>query len=258
MASSEPGKLSLLTAGGRQPLYTTLANILTNDIQEGKYRPSSTLPSENELAQRYGVSRQTVRQALRAVREQGLISSHPGIGTIVREPVQRDDVFSAVNSISDLLQFVENTEMHAVSTREVVTDERLARLLNTKPGLLLSEAGFLRKTPGGALPMSYVLIYVPPRYAAAQHRPPVSNTPVYKSIEKMFGVRVSEIQQHTTATILDDELARILQAEPGSAALQMVRFFYDANQGMIQASISYYPHDRYTQTVRYRAASSEL
>ncbi|MHA7685754.1 GntR family transcriptional regulator [Cupriavidus sp. PET2-C1] len=255
--ATQPGRNSLLALSGRQPLHTALATILSNDIYEGKYQPSTTLPSENELAQRYGVSRQTVRQALRAVREQGLISSHPGIGTIVREPVQRDDVFSAVNSVNDLLQFVENTEMHAVSLVEVVVDEKLAKVLNTKPGLLLSEAGFLRKTPGAALPMSYVKIYVPPRYAAAQTRPTISNTPVYKSIESMFGVRVCEIQQHTTATIVDEELSQVLQAEVGSAALQIVRFFYDANQALIQASISYYPHDRYTQSVRFRATSAE-
>lgn len=256
--ASEHGKNLLLSTGGRQPLYSTLANILTTDIQEGKYQPASILPSENELAQRYGVSRQTVRQALRAVREQGLISSHPGIGTIVREPVHRDDVFSAVNSVGDLLQFVENTEMHLVSHREVVVDDALANTLNAAKGLLLSEVSFVRKRPGADLPMSYVRIYVSPRYAEAQKRPAVSNAPIYKSIEKMFGVRVAEIQQHTTATLLDAELADILQAQPGSAALQMVRFFYDANQGMIQASISYYPHDRYTQTVRYRATPTEI
>jgi DNA-binding GntR family transcriptional regulator len=130
----------LLSAGGpgRQPLYAALAALLARDIQEGKYRPLSTLPSEKELTERYGVSRQTVRQALRSVKELGLISSHAGVGTIVRAPASRQTMFSSVNSIEDLLEFVGTTEMHAVSLREVTVDSALARKLECKEGLLLS------------------------------------------------------------------------------------------------------------------------
>ena len=76
-ASSHKDRLA--TAGpGRQPLYAALATLLIQDIRDGKYRPLSTLPTEKELGERYGVSRQTVRQALRSVRDLGLISSHEG------------------------------------------------------------------------------------------------------------------------------------------------------------------------------------
>ena len=240
---------------GRQPLYAALAALLARDIQEGKYRPSSILPSEKELTERYGVSRQTVRQALRSVREQGLISSHAGVGTIVRGPVSRGSTFSSVNSIEDLLQFVGNTEMHAVSLSEVTVDADLARQLECKEGLLLSEVAFLRKTPGSDLPVSYVLIYVHPRFAAAQVTPPVSNTPVYKNVERLFGVRVHEVRQDISATVLDAALADRLQAREGDPALLIKRFYYDVNGGLVQTSLSYYPSDRYTQSARFRATS---
>lgn len=240
---------------GKQPLYAALASLLVQDIRGGKYPPSSTLPPETELAERYGVSRQTVRQALRSVRELGLISSHAGIGTIVRAPVNRLDMFSSVNSIEDLLEFVGNTEMHAVSLREVTVDADLARILECKEGLLLSEAAFLRKTPGAELPMSYVVIYVHPRFAAAQVTQPVSNSPIYKNIELMFGVRVHEVRQDISATALDAPLADTLRAQEGDPALRIKRFFYDANGALVQTSISYYPADRYTQSQRFRANS---
>ena len=111
---------------GRQPPYAALAALLIQDIRDGKYKPSSTLPTEKELSERYGVSRQTVRQALRSVRDLGLISSHAGIGTIVRAPVPGQTTFSSVNSIDALLEFVGTTEMHLVSRREVTVDARLA------------------------------------------------------------------------------------------------------------------------------------
>ncbi|WP_158906998.1 GntR family transcriptional regulator [Burkholderia sp. L27(2015)] len=248
----------LARSEGQQPLYSTLADMLSREIHDGRYPPASTLPSEKELKERYGVSRQTVRFALRMLRERGLISSHPGIGTIVREPVRNQGRFKALNSAEALLQFVENTEMHASSLREVIVDAALAELIECKPGLLLSEATFVRKTPGDDLPMSYVKIYVPPRYAAAQQKPAVSNTPVYQNIEKMFNVRVREIRQDVTATVLDDELAGILKTEPSEAALQMTRFYYDENQQLLQVTISYYPRSRYTQSARFRVADEEV
>ncbi|MDM0116025.1 GntR family transcriptional regulator [Variovorax sp. J22R133] len=241
---------------GQQPLYAALAGILSRDIRGGKHQPASVFPSEKELTERYGVSRQTVRQALRVLRDQGLISSHPGIGTIVRDAAQGRDRFNAVNSTEELLQFVGDTEMHAVSRREILVDAELAARLDCEPGSLLSEVAFLRKTPGAELPMSYVLIYVHPRYAAAQETPLVSSSPIYQNIERMFGVRVHEIRQDVTATLLDDKLAKVLEAMPGEAALQMTRYFYDENKTLIQVSISYYPSSRYTQSARFRVASS--
>lgn len=253
----ENERAAVLDGGvGRQPLYAALASVLARDIQEGKYPASSILPSEKELCELYGVSRHTVRQAVRDIRDRGLVSSHRGIGTVVRDPQGRQSVFSAVNSVDDLLQFVGTTEMHALSVREVTVGEELARTLQFKPGLLLSEAAFLRKAPGDALPMSYLLIYVPPRYAGAQATPPVSNSPIYKNIEAMYGARVQEIRQDITATELDAPLAHVLQAPEGSAALRILRFYYDVNDDLIQASISYYPSGRYTQSARFRAPGS--
>jgi DNA-binding GntR family transcriptional regulator len=249
-------RLQVVTAGRPAPLqlYPAPATLLARDIEEGKYQPLSTLPSEKELTERYGVSRQTVRQALRSVRDLGLISSHAGVGTIVRAPVPRQTTFSSVNSIEDLLHFVGNTEMHAVSLGEVTVDAELARKLECKEGLLLSAAAFVRKTPGSDLPMSYVVIFVHPRFAAAQVTPPVSNTPIYKHIERMFNLRVHEVRQDISATVLDATLAATLQAREGEPALLIRRFNYDANGALVQSSISYYPSDRYTQSARFRAS----
>ncbi|KQP49129.1 GntR family transcriptional regulator [Pseudorhodoferax sp. Leaf274] len=245
-----------LDAGvGRQPMYAALATVLVRDIEEGRYPPESTLPSEKELGERYGVSRHTVRQALREVRDRGLISSQSGVGTIVRSGA-RGSLFRAVNSVESLLQFVETTEMHALSRSEVKVDEALAQQLGFAKGLLLSQASFVRKTHGETLPMSYLLIYVPPRFAAAQDTPVVSSSPIYKNIERLYGVRVHEIQQDITATSLNQELADILQAAPGTAALEIRRFYYDQNETLLQATVSYYPAGRYIQSGRFRATAN--
>lgn len=70
---------------GRVPLYQQLADLIAEQIEAGDLEPNRPLPSELTLQQRYGVSRDTVRHALRALRTAGLVESVRGKGTYVLE-----------------------------------------------------------------------------------------------------------------------------------------------------------------------------
>jgi DNA-binding GntR family transcriptional regulator len=66
-----------------QPLYRQLADELRAEITSGKVAPGQPLPSENELVQRYGVAKDTVRAALAALRSEGLIVTLWGRGSYI-------------------------------------------------------------------------------------------------------------------------------------------------------------------------------
>ncbi|MFF1685524.1 MULTISPECIES: GntR family transcriptional regulator [unclassified Streptomyces] len=68
---------------GRTPLYLKVAADLRTAITAGEYGSGAKLPTEDELARRYGVSRGTVRQALAALRADGLITSRRGTRRVV-------------------------------------------------------------------------------------------------------------------------------------------------------------------------------
>lgn len=68
---------------GMQPLYVQLAALLEQQIQDGRLQPNRPIPSEHTLMQEHGVSRGTVRQAVRLLRERGLVATTPGRGTYV-------------------------------------------------------------------------------------------------------------------------------------------------------------------------------
>ncbi len=68
-----------------RPPYQQVANALRAGILTRKLTPGEKLPSGNELAQRYGVARMTVQQAIRILRDEGLIVSRQGSGVFVRE-----------------------------------------------------------------------------------------------------------------------------------------------------------------------------
>src|SRR5262245_190370 len=69
--------------GPRQPRYRSIAAELNRRIQDQEYGPGSLLPSEVELANEFGVTRMTVRQALAGLAAQGIIERRHGRGTVV-------------------------------------------------------------------------------------------------------------------------------------------------------------------------------
>src|SRR5215469_16987757 len=72
-----------------RPPYQQVANALRAAILTRKFAPGEKLPSGNELAQHYGVARMTVQQAMRLLRDEGLIVSRQGSGIYVRERTAR-------------------------------------------------------------------------------------------------------------------------------------------------------------------------
>ncbi|MBC7169344.1 extracellular solute-binding protein [Candidatus Bipolaricaulota bacterium] len=65
------------------PLYRQLKQILEEEIERGAYRPGERIPTEEALCRQFGVSRVTVRQALGALANEGLVLRHQGSGTFV-------------------------------------------------------------------------------------------------------------------------------------------------------------------------------
>lgn len=72
-----------------RPPYLQIASVLRAAILTRKFSPGERLPSGKELAERYGVARMTVQQALRILREEGLVISRQGSGVFVRQRIER-------------------------------------------------------------------------------------------------------------------------------------------------------------------------
>src|SRR5258708_7186420 len=70
-----------------QPMYRRIADDLRGQITNGQLRPNGKLPTEGELSEKYEASRNTVREAIRRLTDEGLLESRPGQGTFVATKV---------------------------------------------------------------------------------------------------------------------------------------------------------------------------
>jgi len=75
-----------------EPVYRQLARILRDQIRSGELRAGVTVGSEASLSQRFGVGRDAVRDALAALRKEGLVITERGRGTFVRGPAEHVEV----------------------------------------------------------------------------------------------------------------------------------------------------------------------
>ncbi|UCF27827.1 MAG: GntR family transcriptional regulator, partial [Chloroflexota bacterium] len=95
------------------PLYVKIRESLREKITSGEIERGQKLPSEDELAAQYGVSRMTVRQSTSDLIDDGLLYRRHGVGTFVTLPhIERDH--------SQLTDFFENSNRRGMNARAAI------------------------------------------------------------------------------------------------------------------------------------------
>lgn len=117
-----------------RPPYLQVSHLLRAAILTGKFAPGDKLPSQAELSTHYGVARMTIQQALRILRDEGLIITRQGSGVFVRERVAKpvglrphiEQAFKSENVTIDFAGFTAET-LHGMLT-EPLDQVRAGRL----------------------------------------------------------------------------------------------------------------------------------
>lgn len=110
-----------------QPLHSQLEEILRQGIENEIWKTDSSIPSENELSNMYGISRMTVRSVLYLLVREGLIYKVPGKGTFVSKP----KIELSQMAIQDQLeQMGYETSTRLVSIEKIRPSVKIAKLLN--------------------------------------------------------------------------------------------------------------------------------
>lgn len=101
---SEACVMRLASGSARKSLADVVFDRVLNAIKSGAYRPDERLPTEHDLAAEFEVSRPIIREALRRLREQGLIYSRQGSGSYVRSVGLKQPLdFGQLENVGDLL-----------------------------------------------------------------------------------------------------------------------------------------------------------
>ncbi|MCV7378639.1 GntR family transcriptional regulator [Mycobacterium alsense] len=232
--------------------YLQIARTLRKEIVDGVYPVGSQLPTEHQLCERFAVSRYTIREALRRLREDNLVASRPRAGTrVVPRPASSSYAQDAM-SIDDLLAFASGAQLTIESNEMVTVDDDLAARSGLEAGSQwLSVRGY-RQADGAPLPLCRAEYYINRTFAAVGRLLQRHTGPIFPLIEDLFGVSVAELRQEIAAVLLSPELAAGLGAEAGTAALQMRRTYRTSDGEIAQVTINTHLSSsfRYAMTMR--------
>jgi GntR family transcriptional regulator len=103
------------------PLYLQIKEKLAQDIRDKKYKYGEKLPSELELAAMFGVSRSTLREAVRALAQEGLVSIRRGLGTFVTGT--RLDIISNIAELHSITKIIQQHGWTPGTTKPLMREE---------------------------------------------------------------------------------------------------------------------------------------
>jgi DNA-binding GntR family transcriptional regulator len=233
----------------RSSRYRDIARKLQRDIRLGTYAIGELLPTETELMTRHSASRQTVREALRILMDQGLIVRRAGLGSVVIASEPPVLFTHCVKSLGEWLRYSNETYREVVGAREIVADRKLAALLKCEPGKhwFLIEA--IRRSDQFAAPLAWTEIYVLRQFADVVKRSDHGRTPVHEQIARQYGQITEHAQMEISARGLPQAFASTLQAKTGSPALTVVRRYYGVKDELFEVTVTTHPEGRYTYTM---------
>ncbi|MBW0019419.1 MAG: GntR family transcriptional regulator [Mycobacterium sp.] len=233
--------------------YLQVARTLRKEIVDGVYPVGSQLPTEHELSERFAVSRYTIREALRRLREDNLVSSRPRTGTLVVPRPPADSYVQHVMSINDLMAFARGARFAIESITMVTVDNELASRTGLSRGeQWLAVRGFRQDKDVERATLCRTEYYINRAFAAVGRLLQRHEGPIFPLIEDLFGLSIVEVHQEITAVLISPALADGLNVDPGTPGLQVRRTYTTSDGRVAQVTINTHPASRFRHSMTMR------
>jgi GntR family transcriptional regulator len=177
------------------------------------------VPTELELVDRYGVSRSTVREALRRLRDEGVLVSQRGRGTTVALPHHQQQ--GVLWSLYNAVEGGGHTQTSDVLKLQRVRNAEVARRLGLPAGTWLVHLARLRRLDG--VPLAYDQAWLPADIAAPLLDADFTHTALYDELSQRCGVTADGGEESVSAYVADRGTRDLLRMKAGAAALLLER-----------------------------------
>jgi len=215
------------------PLYHQIANILREEILKGRYKPNELLPSESQLMRQYSVSRGTVRDAIKLLLSEGLLTRHRGKGTLVTLPKIEQNLIKLM-SFTELMQSqgkvprakVIRVESHQPTSRtaKLMRLDQIAELLKVKADDKILFVERLRL--GDEEPLVLERSYFPEQLCHGLLDYDLEAQSIYTVMEEKLGITLGYAEQSIEAAVANSTESMILGIKIGSPMLLVKRLAY--------------------------------
>lgn len=229
-----------------KPLYLQIKDILKQKIINNEYAVGTTIPSENELEEIFGVSRMTIRQAVNELVNEGLLKKERGRGkgTVVLSSAIADKL-STVKSFTQKMQeqglILKNKQ---INLSIVSPTETIATALNINPNDKVLRLSRIRMVNNDII--MYSISYIPESLDLPL------DAQLYGSLYQLLttkNIQITHAEEYIEAMLADESISQSLEISINDAVLKRTRISQDQYNRNIEYTTTYYRSDKYKYVV---------
>jgi GntR family transcriptional regulator len=227
----------------RLPLYFQLKQLLEERVERGDWQPGDMLPTEKQLQEQFDLSRTTVRQALRELELDGLVTRYRGRGTFVAKPKVTHSPAPNYSLSNYLIQQGMRPGWKILSIEMIPATTELGEKLNLEAG---TEVHCLRRLRlANDEPIGYHTAYVAPAFADAIDDSNLAEGGSLRYLRSRGHLDGSLADRIIEAVGANEEEAELLGVEKGAPMLLIKRIVISHNGHPIEAFRGIYRGDRF-------------
>ncbi|WRZ93832.1 GntR family transcriptional regulator [Streptomyces sp. NBC_01007] len=229
------------------PLWYQVSQSLRASILGRSPQDPLRLPTEEQLAGHYGVSVLTMRQALKELEVEGLITRHRRRGTFIEPSAWRGAPVRLLGSVDAIVAQQSGMTTELLDQGKAPVPGELAEFF---PGVdEVATYHRLRSDESTGEPTNHARNYLRPELADRIDREDLIRWPMTKVLRDVLGVGISRITDTVEARLADPETARLLQVPLLSPILRYTGIIYGKDGQALDVAVIHYRGDRFSFTV---------
>lgn len=232
----------------QSPIYLQLREVIRNKIEDGEYLPGMAIPSENELADIYGINRMTVRNGIDALVNEGLLKRVQGKGVYVAgTKVERDlETLGGFNQTMREKKIQPNTKVLIKTLRKA--GEKYSLIFGIEPE---DNIYYIKRIClGDGEPVSLEEIYIPEYIVPKLGGIDLAVFSIYE-VYDFYGIKLTRAWQTLDLVQLEQKDARMLGVDTQLSVMLFECTSYDDKDRVIEFTRNYTRGDKCNFSVHF-------
>lgn len=224
------------------PRHSQISQWLRKKIEEGDFKADEKLPSENELAKKFEVSRVTIRRALQSLESEEIIYRCQGLGSFVKDDRTPHNLVRLTDFNEDMSKAGLNASSEVRDFMTVDAPDWLAEILDIEKGTKVIQIDRLRL--GDGEPIAFDRTWMPILYGQLLDRNNLDKTTIYRQLEENYDIPIVRGSYRMSAENADKELAKELKIPEQSPLLLIDRISFTIGGKAVYYQKRYYRSDK--------------
>jgi len=239
--------------------YRQVADELREEIKRGTYPPGSMLPSQPELARKYGLNQTSINRAIQILRAEGLVRVEHGRGAFVQEIPRVKRVRRIPHRSESGSSFAEEVRKAGLTPRAPLVDLRTIPAPSSvadRLGIPENDPVVMRKRHmfAGERPVQLATSYIPLAIAGSEEiaLPDTGPTGLYQRLSER-GYKITRFVEEIEVRHPTSEEAEFLQLTETQQVLEVTRIAYTADNVAAETVINVFPSQHWKLSYEWAA-----